>query len=95
MQMREERVWRVMLLQTEPLKTVVVNARVHDARVGGKVCIGGGWRDEKMTTRTVWSEMSASPGSDIQRRSSRILTATTGMKVCRSVIHLDTQSNHV
>ena len=37
-----------MLLQTEPSKIVVVNARVRNAGVGGEVSIGylgGGWMD--------------------------------------------------
>ena len=36
----------------EPLKTVVMNARVHDARDGGGVSIGGGWMDGKRTELT-------------------------------------------
>ena len=63
----------------------MMNARVHDARVGGGVSIGGGWMDEKRTARTVTS---ASPGVDIQRRISPILTANTGLYVGRSTLSL-------
>ena len=77
MRLREDCVEVEVLLQTQPQKTVVVNARVRDVRVGGEVSIGGGSMDKKSdkTTRTVWSEISGpSPEVGVQGRSSRAFT---------------------